>query len=167
MVDHKTLLIVWHSRTGASRQAAARAAQAARETEPLLDVVDVRASDVTTSQMLQAGAYLFVCPENLAAMSGEMKEFFDRLYYDCLEQLNGRAYACIVCAGSDGQGAVRQIERIATGWRLRQVAPACILNTDAQSREQILADKQLMPGQLQQAADIAAALAAGLAMGMF
>jgi multimeric flavodoxin WrbA len=167
MADQKTLLIVWHSRTGASRQAAARAARAARETEPSLEVVDIMAADATAALMLSANAYLFVCPENLASMSGEMKEFFDRTYYDCLDQLNGRAYACVVCAGSDGQGAVRQIERIATGWRLRQVAPSVILVTNAQSGEQILAQKQLDATQLDEAADTGAALAAGLVMGMF
>ena len=32
----------------------------------------------------------------------------------------GRAYATVISAGSDGTGAQRQIDRIATGWRLRR-----------------------------------------------
>ncbi len=49
-----------------------------------------------------------------------LKDFFDRCYYPALGPSNGRPYACLVCAGSDGSGAVRQIERIATGWRLKR-----------------------------------------------
>ena len=46
-----------------------------------------------------------------------MKDFFDRTYYAVLDGINGRPYAALICAGSDGQNAARQIERIATGWR--------------------------------------------------
>ena len=48
-----------------------------------------------------------------------MKEMFDRCYYPCLGKLEGRPYATIICAGSDGENAQRQLDRIATGWRLR------------------------------------------------
>ena len=73
--------------------------------------------------LLSAAGYLFCCPENLASMTGAMKEFFDRCYYPVLGRIEGRPYAVMVAAGSDGAGAVRQIERIATGWRLKAVAP--------------------------------------------
>ena len=91
----------------------------------------------------------------------------DQQYYPCLDQLNGRAYACLVSAGSDGQGAVRQVQRIATGWRLREAAPARILNTSAQTAEAILAPKTLTAAQLETARETGGALAAGLDMGMF
>ena len=74
--------------------------------------------------MLQADGYLWVTPENLAAMSGIMKDFFDRTYYAALDRIAGRPYATLVCAGSDGENAVRQIERISTGWRLKRIARA-------------------------------------------
>ncbi|HBL66990.1 MAG TPA: flavodoxin, partial [Achromobacter sp.] len=38
-------------------------------------------------------------------------------------------------------GAARQVDRICTGWRLKPVAPALIVNLGAQSAQQILADK--------------------------
>jgi multimeric flavodoxin WrbA len=72
--------------------------------------------------VLEADGYVFATPENLAAISGLMKDFFDRCYYPALDRISGRPYAALVCAGSDGQNAARQIERIATGWRLRRVA---------------------------------------------
>ena len=60
-------------------------------------------------------------------MAGLMKDFFDRCYYPALGRIEGRPYAVMVCAGSDGSGAARQIERICTGWRLKAVAPALIV----------------------------------------
>ena len=91
--------------------------------------------------LLAADGYLFACPENLAAMAGLMKDFFDRCYYPALERLNGRPYAALICAGSDGSNAARQLERIATGWRLEQIAPTLIVCTHAQTPEQILREK--------------------------
>ena len=44
-----------------------------------------------------------------------MKDFFDRTYYPVLDQISGRPYATLICAGSDGHNAARQVERIATG----------------------------------------------------
>jgi multimeric flavodoxin WrbA len=100
-------------------------------------------------------------------MAGLMKEFFDRVYYPVLDQLNGRPYALLVCAGSDGTGAVRQIERIATGLRLKAVAPALIVITHAQTPEAILAPKTIAPEELARCAEIGAGLAAGLAAGVY
>lgn len=161
------LLIVWHSRTGASEQMASAAYQAACAAEPGLPIRIARCEQVSPAMMKRAGAYLFICPENLASMSGAMKEFFDRNYYPLLDQISGRAYACIVCAGTDGAGAVRQLSTIATGWRLKPVQDAIIVNTSAQSEKQILALKSLAASDLLRASDTGAALATGLAMGVY
>lgn len=85
--------------------------------------------------------YLFAAPENLATLAGVMKDFFDRTYYAVLERLNGRPYAQIISAGSDGTGAARRLARIATGWRLREAAEPLIVVTPAQTPEAILAPK--------------------------
>ncbi len=125
------------------------------------------ADRVTTEQMLAAGAYLFVAPENLASMAGVMKAFFDRQYYPLLGRIEGRTAAVVVAAGSDGHGAVRQIERILTGWRLRLAADSLIVRVQASTPEEILAPKQLTPEQLAPARELGSALAAGLALGIF
>jgi multimeric flavodoxin WrbA len=96
-----------------------------------------------------------------------MKAFFDRCYYPCLGQIEGRPYALIVCAGSDGSNAVRQAERIAMGWRLKKVADSQIICTNAQTPEAILAPKKIAPADLQKACDTGAALATGLMLGIF
>ena len=161
MTDAPHLLIAWHSRTGGS-EALARAATEGAGTAKL-----VAANDVTPELLQAAGGYLFVGPENLAALSGAMKEMFDRCYYPCLGKLEGRPYATIICAGSDGENAQRQLDRIATGWRLKRVAEPVIVNTDAQTPEAILASKTIAPGHLAEARDVGAALAEGLAAGIF
>ncbi len=117
--------------------------------------------------LLCADAYLFAIPENLAAIAGLMKDFFDRCYYPVLGRLEGRPYATIVCAGSDGSNAACQTERIATGWRLKAAAPPLIVCTHAQTPEAIMAPKRIAPPDLQRAEELGAALAAGLALGVF
>ena len=162
----KTLLIVFHSLTGGARQMAEAAARGAA-TEPDLSVRLLKAADAGPADLLAADAYIFATPENLAAVAGMMKDFFDRTYYPALDRINGRAYALLVCAGSDGQNAVRQIERIATGWRLRRVADSLIVCTHAQTPEAILAPKRIAPADLARCEEIGATLAAGLAAGVY
>lgn len=158
----RKLLIAWHSRTGASEALARAAAEGAGKSARL-----VRADAVEPEDILQAAAYLFACPENLATMSGLMKEMFDRCYYPVLGRIEGRAYATIIAAGSDGEGAQRQIDRIATGWRLRRVAEPMIVNLDAQTPQEILAPKTVPEAALADARAMGAALAEGLELGIF
>ena len=159
----KKLLIVWHSMTGGSEALARAACTGGAEVEARR----VHAGDVTAADMLGADGYLFVFPENLAAISGVMKAFFDQLYYPCLGQMEGRAFAVIVCAGSDGRNAVAQAERIATGWRLKPAADALIVCTHAQTPEQIQGLKQIGRDDLARCTELGAALAAGLSLGVF
>ena len=158
----KKLLIIWHSRTGASEAMASAAMVGAGEAGRILAADAVGPKDI-----LDAGAYLFICPENLASMSGLMKEMFDRCYYPVLGQIEGRAYATAIAAGSDGEGAQRQIDRIAKGWRLKRVAEPLIINFDAQTPEQILAPKIIASNDEETCRELGAALAEGLLIGMF
>jgi multimeric flavodoxin WrbA len=162
----KTLLIVWHSMTGGSRQMAQAAADGARR-EADAAVRLLAAPEAGPGDLLAADGYLFATPENLASMAGLMKDFFDRCYYPVLGRLEGRPYAAMVCAGSDGQGAARQIERIATGWRLKAVAPALIVCTRAQTPEAILAPKRIASDELARCSQLGEALASGMALGVY
>ena len=162
----RRLLIIYHSRTGGTAQMARAAAQAAC-TETEVDTRLLTAPEAEPEDVLAADGYIFAAPENLATMSGLMKEFFDRCYYPVLGRIEGRPYAGMICAGSDGEGAVRQMARIATGWRLRAVAEPLIIRTNAQTPEAILAPKILPEDALARCAELGAALAAGLAAGVF
>jgi multimeric flavodoxin WrbA len=162
----KKLLIVYHSKTGGTRQMAEAAARgAASELEVAIDLR--HASDVNAAEVLAADGYIFATPENLAMMSGMMKDFFDRTYYDVLDRIVGRPYATLICAGSDGENAARQIARICTGWKLKRIAEPVIVCTHAQTPEAILAAKTIDAGDLERCREIGATLAAGLALGIY
>ena len=166
MTQQRTLLVVYHTMTGGSQQMAEATAAGARA-EAALQVRLLRATDAGADDLLGADGYVFATPENLAAMSGLMKDFFDRCYYAVLDRINGRPYASLICAGSDGENAARQIDRIATGWRLKAVAAPLIVCTHAQTPEAILAPKHIGAEDLQRCHDLGAALASGLAIGIF
>ena len=127
----------------------------------------LRAEEAEPARLLAAGGYLFVCPENLASMTGTMKEIFDRAYYPLLGRIEGRPYATAIAAGSDGRGAQAQIDRIVTGWRLKRVAEPLIVNLGAQTPEAILAAKTVPTAELERCRELGAALAEGLALGVF
>ncbi len=117
------LLIVWHSRTGYARQMAeamrdgAQWAAEGLEMTQALELSMLPAEDASAEALLAADGCLFCAPENLAALSGAMKEFFDRCYYPALGRIEGRPYGLAIAAGTDGAGAARQAERICTGER--------------------------------------------------
>jgi len=158
------LLIVYHSLTGGSHQMALAAHDGAQaETATTL----IAATEAGPDDLLRADGYIFCAPENLAAIAGVMKDFYDRCYYPVLGRIEGRAYAQMVCAGSDGENAMRQTARIAQGWRLKPVQDPIIICTHAQTPDAILAQKTIPKADLARCRDLGAALGAGLAMGVF
>lgn len=162
----KRLLIVYHSTTGGTEQMAQAVTQAARAEHGV--TVDLRTAQQTGArELLQADGYVFATPENLGSMSGQMKDFFDRTYYGVLDQIQGRPYCALVCAGSDGRGAATQIARIVTGWRLKPIQEAIIINVNAQTPEAILAPKKLTPAQISHCQTLGNLFSAGLAMAVF
>jgi len=162
----KTLLVVFHSMTGGTRQMAEAAAKGAGA-EPEVRVSLLHAADAGAAEVLEADGYIFATPENLGAMSGMMKNFFDRTYYAALDRIAGRPYAALICAGSDGENAARQMTRIVTGWRLKAVAEPLIVCTYAQTPEAILRPKIIGAYELGRCEELGATIAAGLALEIF
>ena len=140
------------------------AALAARDEAP---TILKTADQAGPNDLLKADGYIFCAPENLAAIAGVMKDFFDRCYYPVLGRIEARPYAQMICAGSDGENAVRQTARIARGWRLKEVQSPLIICTHAQTPEEILAEKTIPEKQLAQCRELGLAMAAGLSMGVF
>lgn len=167
MATHKTLLIVYHSMTDGTRQMAHAVYEGAAAAEPGVETRLLHAGEAGPADMLAADGFVFATPENLAAISGQLKDFFDRSYYAVLDRVNGRPYACLVCAGSDGHNAARQIDRIATGWRLKPIAEPLIVCTRVQTPEAILARKCIPADELHRCRAVGEAMAAGLGMGVF
>ncbi|MGE8212777.1 MAG: flavodoxin family protein [Stenotrophomonas sp.] len=164
----RCLLVVWHSFTGATAAMVDALLQGAREsTGDAVQVIALRAANAGADDVLAADAVVFATPETLASMSGAMKDFFDRSYYPLLGRCEGKPYALLVCAGSDGQPTIAQLRRVALGLRLKEVAEPVLVCTQAQTAEAIVAEKKLPESQLARGRELGALLAAGLELGVF
>ena len=155
-MDSKTLLIVAHApspNTRRLRDALLRGAESAEAAGVAISVV--APLEAGPEELLAAQAVLLFTTENLGTMSGALKDFFDRSYYPCLEQTQGLPYALVVRAGHDGTGTRRAVESIATGLRWRAVQEPLICRGEFQ---------EAFVGQCE---ELAAAMAAGLDLGVF
>ena len=142
--------------------------QGARESAgDAVQVIALRAADAGADDVLAADAVVFATPETLASMSGAMKDFFDRSYYPLLGGCEGKPYALLVCAGSDGHPTIAQLRRVGLGLRLKEVAEPVLVCTQAQTAEAIVAGKELSEAQLARGRELGALLAAGLELGVF
>jgi NAD(P)H-dependent FMN reductase len=127
-------------------------------TDPSITGVDVErrpALAATAPDVLAADGYLLGTPANIGYMSGALKHFFDQIYYPCLDATANRPYALYVHGNNDTDGARQAVERIVTGlqWRPAQRA-VCVIGTPR-------------PEDLAACRELGAAMAAGLATGMF
>jgi len=123
----KRLLIVWSSQTGRTAQLVDAAQKGAADFADEIDTVALRALDAGLDDLLAADGLIIATPENFGYLSGAVKDFLDRTYYPAEGKVDGLPYLMLVSAGNDGSGAVRALERIATGYRWKQVADALIV----------------------------------------
>ena len=150
----KTLLIVYHT-GGVKTATMAEAVERGARTENGVNVIVKRCADAGPDDVLAADGLILGTPENFGYMSGMMKDFLERVFYACEGKINGRPWALFVGAGQDGSGAVSSVERIVAGLRLNKV------------HEPIIGLKDLSQEILEECEQLGAALAAGLALGVF
>ena len=128
-VDARHLLVVYHSRSGGTQALADAVITGATDDE--IDEVDVRvkgAFDATTEDLRWCDGVVLGTPENFGYMSGALKDFFERIYYDVLDETRGLPYGLFVKGGHDGEGAIRSIERIVAGLAWKSVlAPVLVV----------------------------------------
>lgn len=149
----KQVLVLYHSQSGSTEQLAAAAAAGASVQEVSVRVRRAMAADL--ADLVWSDGIIFATPENFGALSGGMKDFFDRTYYPAQELQLNRAYGLIVSAGNDGSGAVRQLQRIVVGYPLRAIAEPLVIRGRATDADLACAN------------ELGQTLAAGLAMGIF
>jgi NAD(P)H-dependent FMN reductase len=157
----KRLLLVYHTQFGGTRQMAEAALAGARSVDDVEPVLKP-ATDAGVGDLLAADALVIATSENFGGMAGMVKDFLERVYYPCEGRLEGRPYAVLVCAGTDGTGAMLQVDRVATGLRLRKVLPGVIHRSGVTARAHAVPDEVLA-----RCRDIGATLAAGIAAGIF
>ncbi len=80
-----------------------------------------KAAEANTEDLLTCSAIAIGSPEYFGTMAGMIKDFFDRTYETAKDRTIGRPFIVFVCAGNDGRGAITQIERIAAGYKWKQV----------------------------------------------
>ena len=156
MPDPHRLLVVYHSRSGGTQ--AMTDAVVGGATDDAIEGVAVvvqRAFDTSPDDVRACDAIILGTPSNFGYMSGALKDFFDRVYYEVLEDTPGLPYALYVKASTDGDGAVRSVERIVAGLRWKAIAPPLVVTGD------------LTPDDFDRGQELGATMAAGLEAGMF
>jgi multimeric flavodoxin WrbA len=153
----KRLLIVAHApspNTARLRDAALAGARSAQIGG--VEAIALGPFETAPEHVLAADAVLLGTPENLAYMSGALKDFFDRCYYPLLEKTQGLPYALYVRAGQGGgEGTCRAVESITTGLRWRAAQAPLVLR--GAWREEFV----------DQVRELGMAMAAGLEAGVF
>ena len=152
----KRLLVVSHMPSANTR--ALTEAVIAGATHADITGVDVwlrEALAASPQDVLAADAIMLGTTENFGYMSGGMKDFFDRIYYPCLEKTDSMPYALFIRAGNDGMGARSSIERIVKGLAWRQVQEPLVCQGPWQ---------EAFPGRCE---TLGMTMAAGLEAGIF
>jgi multimeric flavodoxin WrbA len=150
------LLVVFQSRSGAT-EALANAAITGATSDAVEDVqVEVRrAFDAVADDVRWCDGILLGTPENFGYMSGALKDFFERIYYELLDETRGLPYALFVKGAHDGEGAVRSIEKITTGLAWRAALPPVVVAGDVDD------------AALERCTELGLTFAAGLDAGVF
>ncbi|MDH3338416.1 MAG: NAD(P)H-dependent oxidoreductase [Gammaproteobacteria bacterium] len=152
----KHLLIVFHTQSGTTSRMADAVIRGASSSD--VEGVEVRALtalEADADDLLWADAFILGSPENFGYMSGAIKYFLDRVFYECVDKINGRPYALFVRAGNDGSGAIGSMRRILTGLAVKEVQdPVLIVGDFDESR-------------LSECEELGLTMAAGLEAGVF
>ena len=152
----KHLLIVYQSKTGNTQLLTDAVVRGAMNCEvTAVEVRALRALEAGPEDLLWADALLLGTPENFGYLSGAVKDFLDRTFYEVEGKLAPLPYAMFVSAGNDGTGAVRAMERIANGYPFVAVQDPLIVRGAPQQRD------------LVQCEELGLALALGTQMGIF
>ena len=120
-----SLLIVYHSQSGASFQLATAARRGALR-ESGTGLLWRRAWDAGMQDIEASAGLLLVAAENSGSVAGAMKDFLDRCFYPAQPLQLNLPYGLVISCGNDGRGASAQVQRIMTGFPMKLVAEPVI-----------------------------------------
>ncbi len=148
------ILIIYHSQTGHTQQMAQAVAAGAKTIEHT-EVILKKACEATLDDLLDCNGLAIGTPENFGYMSGMIKDFFDRTYNDAQDKVFRKPYVVFISAGNDGTGALRAIERIALGYKFKNVFTP------------VIAKGKITAEILEQCRELGGTLAGGCEMGIY
>ena len=155
MTNKKHLLIVFHSKTGKTNRMAEAVHAGTQDPAIDLGVRFLEAGEADAQDLLWADGIIFGSPENFGYMSGALKDFFDRTFYELEGQVDGKPYCIFIGAGNDGSGALTAIQRICNGYNFKEVQPP------------VVAQGELDEATLGRCHELGMAMGAGLEAGIF
>ncbi len=126
---HKHLLVVAHSPSPNTQKLVEATLRGATHAD--IEGVETRhvpPLEATPDDVLWADAIILGTTENFGYMSGALKDFFDRIYYPCLEKTEALPFAVYIRAGLDGTGTRIAIGKITTGLKWKAVQEPMILH---------------------------------------
>ena len=134
MGSNKSLLIVYHSQSG-NTEAFAKAVESGASAIAEVIVTRKSASATTADDLKKCGTLVICSPEYFGYMAGAVKDLLDRTYEEVRDTMFGKSYGIVVCAGNDGTGAVKSIERIIAGFRMKKVQEPIICRGEISSED--------------------------------
>ena len=148
------ILIVYHSQTGNTMKMAEAVAEGARAVEGV-EVILKEAAQATLEDLLTTNGLALGTPENFGYMSGMLKDFFDRTYNEAQDKVFRMPFVVFISAGNDGAGALKSIERIALGYKLKKVF------------EPVIAKGKITEDILDKCRELGGTIAGGCQMGIY
>ena len=128
--------MVHHSMGGKTKEMASLLTDMLSNEDQLIEFRSFSAFEAKASDILQSDGIIFGTPANFGYMSGALKDFFDRNYYELEGKVEAVPYAIFVSASSDGTGAVESIRRICRGLKLKEVQEPLVLTKKLSESDQ-------------------------------
>ena len=147
--------MVHHSLFGKTKEMASLLIDVLAKEDRLIEFRSFSAFEAKASDILKSDGIIFGTPANFGYMSGALKDFFDRSYYELEGKVDAIPYAIFVSASTDGTGAVNSIRRICSGLNLKEV------------QEPLVFTKKLSESDQQRLRDFGMTMVVGIDAGIF
>ncbi len=130
MAESRRQLLIVANTPSANTESLASATESGGKQIEGIEVRRLQPLSATAADIFACSAIIIGTTENFGYMSGQIKDFFERIYYPCLPKTEALPWALYVRAGKDGAGTIRGVQSIVSGMRWRQMRPPLLLQGD-------------------------------------